>query len=292
MTLTRVLTAAVLIPAVVAVVLWGSTGLVAAATGLVTMLALLEFFALGGRLGMHGYRGWTCFCALVLLFHQWTASLVESWSLGDGGLVIRNSSGLRTPWVFELDAVVFLFVLGTVVLAVASRRALAETLPSMSVSAAGLLFVALPLSFMVRLHGVRLDGPKLLLFMLVLVWAGDTLAYFVGRTAGRLPMAPEISPKKTWEGAAANLFGSLLVAVVFARWLAIEPRHLLMMAGLANLAGQAGDLFESAYKRSAGAKDSGVLLPGHGGMLDRIDALILAAPVVWYYFDLVISRRG
>jgi phosphatidate cytidylyltransferase len=292
MTLTRALTAAVLIPAVVAVVLWGSTGLVAAATGLVTMLALLEFFALGGRIGMHGYRVWTCFCALVLLLHQWTASLAESWSLGDGGLVIPNPSGLRTPWVFELDAVVFLFVLGTVALAVASRRGLAEALPSISVSAAGLLLVALPLSFIVRLHGVRLDGPKLLLFMLVLVWAGDTLAYFVGRAAGRLPMAPQISPRKTWEGAAANLFGSLLVAVVFARWLAIEPRHLLMMAGLANLAGQAGDLFESAYKRSAGAKDSGVLLPGHGGMLDRIDALILAAPVVWYYFDLIVSRRG
>src|SRR5262249_53698215 len=292
MTLTRVLTAAVLIPAVVAVVLWGSTGLVAAAAGLVTVVALLDFFALVERVDMHGYRLWTCFCALVLLFHQWRGSLLESWSIGEGGLVIRNPSGVLGPWFLGLDAVVLLFVFGTVTLAVTSRRALSEALPSMSVSAAALLFVALPLSFVVRLHGVRFEGPKLLLFMLVSAWVGDTLAYFVGRTVGRLPMASEISPKKTWEGGAANLLGSLLVAVVFRPWLSIEPRHLLIMAVLGNLAGQAGDLFESAYKRSAGAKDSGTLLPGHGGMLDRIDALILSSPAGWYYFDLFISRRG
>ena len=152
--------------------------------------------------------------------------------------------------------------------------------------------MALPLSFVVRLHGAGAQGPKVLLFVLVLVWIGDTLAYFVGRAVGRLPMAPQISPKKTWEGAAANLLGSLLVAAVFARWMAVEPRHLLVMASLGNIAGQVGDLLESACKRSAGVKDSGGLLPGHGGVLDRIDALILAVPVVWYYFLLVIGPRG
>jgi phosphatidate cytidylyltransferase len=154
------------------------------------------------------------------------------------------------------------------------------------------LFVALPFSFVVRLHATDSDGRKLLLFVLVLVWVGDTLAYFVGRGVGRLPMAPKLSPKKTWEGAAANLLGALLVAVVFARWMTVQPGHLLMMAALGNVAGQMGDLLESAYKRSAGVKDSGMLLPGHGGILDRIDALILAAPVVWYYFELVVGRRG
>jgi phosphatidate cytidylyltransferase len=130
-----------------------------------------------------------------------------------------------------------------------------------------------------------------LLFTLVLVWVGDTAAYFVGRSIGRFRMAPTLSPKKTWEGAAANLIGSVLVAIIAQRWIIEVPvRHLIAMAALANIAGQAGDLLESSYKRSAGMKDSGTLLPGHGGMLDRIDALVLAAPVVWYYFNWLADR--
>jgi phosphatidate cytidylyltransferase len=104
-------------------------------------------------------------------------------------------------------------------------------------------------------------------------------------------MAPELSAAKTWEGATANLIGSLAVGAAFAGWLRFDPWHTMVMAGLASIAGQVGDLLESAYKRSAGVKDSGTLLPGHGGVLDRIDALILAAPVVWYYFDLVLAPR-
>jgi phosphatidate cytidylyltransferase len=160
------------------------------------------------------------------------------------------------------------------------------------VSAAGLLFVVLPLSAVVRLQGVPVIGPKLLLLTLVLVWAGDTLAYFIGRSFGRLLMAPQLSPKKTWEGSAANLLASLLVGFLFARWLPLDTWQVVVMAGLANIAGQAGDLLKSSYKRGAGVKDSGDLLPGHGGMLDRIDALILAAPVVWYYFQWVLASHA
>ncbi len=291
MTLTRVLTAVVLVPAVVAVVWWGSTGLVAALTGLATLLAVLEFFALGERAGLFGYRTWTGVCAMGLLIAQLVPPRDVLVSHGAGWQLVRHNA-LMAGTLFPLDLVLLVFVLGAAGLALASRRALAEVLPAVGISAAGLLFVALPLSFVVRLHAAKPEGPKLLLFALVLIWAGDTLAYFVGRSVGRLPMALKLSPKKTWEGAAANLLGALLVAVVFARWMTVEPRHLLAMAALGNVAGQVGDLLESAYKRSAGVKDSGMLLPGHGGVLDRIDALILAAPVVWYYFELVVSRRG
>jgi phosphatidate cytidylyltransferase len=103
-------------------------------------------------------------------------------------------------------------------------------------------------------------------------------------------MAPALSPKKTWEGAAANLCGSLLVAIFFARWMQVDTLSLLVIAGLANIAGQMGDLIESAYKRGAGVKDSSSLLPGHGGMLDRIDSLILAIPVVWIAFQWLALR--
>jgi phosphatidate cytidylyltransferase len=89
----------------------------------------------------------------------------------------------------------------------------------------------------------------------------------------------------------ASFVGSLAVALLFARWLSVPLPHLLAMAAVGNVAGQAGDLLESAYKRSAGVKDSGGLLPGHGGVLDRIDALILAIPVVWYYWVLIYSPR-
>jgi phosphatidate cytidylyltransferase len=143
----------------------------------------------------------------------------------------------------------------------------------------------------VRIHAVPLIGPKLLLFTLLLVWVGDTLAYFVGRSLGRMPMAPQLSPKKTWEGAAANLLGSAIVALVLFNWLDMDAFQAVFMACLANAAGQAGDLLKSAYKRGAGVKDSGTLLPGHGGILDRIDALILAAPVVWYYFRFLVASR-
>lgn len=291
MTLARVLTAAVLVPAIVAVVWWGSTGLVAAMTGLVTLLALLEFFTLGERAGLFGYRTWTGVCAMGLLIAQLALPREVLVSYGTGWQLLRHNA-LTTGTLFPLDLVLLVFVLGAAVLALASGRALAEVLPAVGISSAGLLFVALPLSFVVRLHAAESEGPKLLLFVLVLVWVGDTLAYFVGRGIGRLPMAPKLSPKKTWEGATANLLGALLVAVVFARWMTLQPGHLLVMAALGNVAGQVGDLLESAYKRSAGVKDSGMLLPGHGGVLDRIDALILAAPVVWYYFELVVSRRG
>jgi phosphatidate cytidylyltransferase len=195
----------------------------------------------------------------------------------------------RAPRV-TLELVLFAFLIGAAVVAVANRKSLVEVLPSVSISAAGLVVVVLPLSAVVRLRGVDVLGPRLLLFTLVLVWVGDTAAYFAGRGFGRIKMSPEVSPQKTWEGAVANVLGALLVGAVFGYWTGIPPAHMLAMAALGSIAGQLGDLFESALKRSAGVKDSGTILPGHGGMYDRIDALILAAPAVWYYFQWIVMK--
>lgn len=288
MTWMRIVTAAVMIPVVVAAVLWGSTALVTALAGLVTLLALHEFFALGERIGLHGYRIWTSVCALAVLFQQWTATKAQSWTLAGNFRLTRS----MTASDLELGLVLFVFVLGAAAIVFFSQRPLVEALGDLSLSSAGLLFVVLPFSALVRLDGVSVIGPRLVLFTLTLVWVGDTVAYIIGKWCGRARMAPHLSPHKTWEGAAANLLGSLLVGVLFARWLHFDASHMLVVAGLANVGGQTGDLVESAYKRSAGVKDSGTLLPGHGGMLDRIDALILVAPVVWYYFELVLASRG
>ena len=281
----RVLTAAVLIPVVVAAIWWGPTWLVAGLAGIIAVLALLEFFAMAERIGFHAYRLWTCLAALGIFAQQWHAARLASNSrLGD--LLDRA----RSPQV-SLELVLFGFVLGAAGIALGSRRPLAEVFSSVSVSAAGLVVIVIPFSAVVRLNGVYMLGPQLLLFTVVLVWVGDTAAYFVGRAFGRMKMSPQVSPNKTWEGAGANLLGALLVGVLFGYWMKIEPVHMLAMAILGSIAGQVGDVFKSTFKRSAGVKDSGTILPGHGGILDRIDALILAAPAVWYYFEWFVMRR-
>jgi phosphatidate cytidylyltransferase len=281
MTWKRVLTALVLIPIVVGIVLFTSTTFVAAATAVISTLALWEYFDLGDAIGHRAYRLWTTLCSLLLLFLQWGVSADQ----GNRSFRFAHSSFTDADTLIQL-AFVF-FVLGLTLLILSARRPLVESLPAAGISSSALLLVAFPLSFAVRLHGVRNDGPKLLLLALVITWAADSTAYFVGRAIGKHPLAPHISPKKTWEGSIGGMLGSLLVAYVFSFWIHIPLPHLLAMGILGNLAGQMGDLLESAYKRSAGVKDSGDLLPGHGGILDRIDALILCIPVIWYYLVLV-----
>jgi phosphatidate cytidylyltransferase len=294
MTWKRVATAAVLIPCVVGLVLWGSTRLVAMATALVTLLALFEYFALGDAIGHRAYRFWTATCAILIIYLQWLTTAINWTKMG--GFVYAEWE-LRvgvylTRLMPRAEDAILLFVLGVAIITLFTKRPLVETLPAAGISSSGLILVAFPLSYAVRLHGSGSQGPGALLFTLVIIWVGDTVAYFVGRAIGKHALAPHLSPKKTWEGTVASFAGSLLVAVAFARWLTVPLPHLLGMAAVGNVAGQVGDLLESAYKRSAGIKDSGSLLPGHGGVLDRIDALILAIPVVWYYWILVYSPKN
>jgi len=127
--------------------------------------------------------------------------------------------------------------------------------------------------------------PQLLFFMLVLIWAADTFAYFGGRRWGKHKLAPTISPNKTWEGLACGVIASLIIGML-GEWFWITPKEIniwfLLAIAITILVSAAGDLFESLLKREQGLKDSGKLLPGHGGVLDRIDSLIAAAPVFTY----------
>jgi phosphatidate cytidylyltransferase len=290
MTWKRIATAVVLIPVVVALVLWTPTAVVALVLALVILLALFEYFAMGDAMGHRAYRFWTATCALIIVYLQWLTTAVR-W--GEFGGIVYPA---RLMWFLHryfprAEDGIFLFVLGVACITLATRRPMVEALPSAGISASGLLLVVFPLSYAIRLHALGAEGPQLLLFVLVVIWVSDSAAYFVGRAIGKHPFAAQLSPKKTWEGSLGGFLGSLLVALLFTRWLSAPLPILFGAAALGNIAGQAGDLVESAWKRSAGVKDSGALLPGHGGILDRIDALILAIPVVWYYFVLIYPPR-
>jgi phosphatidate cytidylyltransferase len=284
--LARILTACVLIPAVVALVWWGPPLLLSAVAAIVALLALVEFFNLGERVGLRPFRKWTMVCAVALFYAQYSQALIETHPFGRGVSIVR----VHAIGAISAEVVLLIFVFGAAGIVLAMRRPLHEALPAVSISSAGLLLIAFPFSYLVRLDEISQVGRALILFTLVLIWAGDTLAYFTGKSIGRVPMAPALSPKKTWEGAVANFIGSLLVAIGFSYWLRIDIWNLIVIAGFANIAGQMGDLLESAYKRCANVKDSGGLLPGHGGMLDRIDSLILASPVVWAAYQWLAMR--
>ena len=282
MTWKRVATALVLIPVIVGLVLFTPTWVVAIATAAITMLALWEYFALGESIGHRAYRVWTIVCAGLLLFVQ----LLNTYDFY-GSREIHFLFRWLVREKPSLAWILLLFVLGVAAATLWTKRALVEALPAAGISSSALLLVAFPLSFAVELHGLPRVGPKLLLFALVITWMAGTAAYFVGRAVGKHALAPHLSPNKTWEGSIGSMMGSLLVAWAFSYWIRMPVLHLLAMAAIGNVAGQMGDLLESAYKRSAGVKDSGGLLPGHGGVLDRIDALILCIPVVWYYIVIV-----
>jgi phosphatidate cytidylyltransferase len=279
--LLRIATAAVLIPIVVAIVWWAPPVLLTALAALIAILALVEFFDLGDRIGLRAFKKWSYFCTALIFYAQYSAGFLIKHSFSEGISIVRNAAG----GVLSIEAALLIFIFGCVSIGLSTRRPLHEVLPAIASSAAGILFIVLPFSYIVRLNEIEQVGRQLVLFTLVLIWAGDMLAYFVGKGLGRLPMAPALSPKKTWEGAVGNLIASMLVGVLFARWMQMDVTVPLVIAGVANIAGQAGDLIESAYKRGAAVKDSGALLPGHGGMLDRIDSLILAAPVVWTLYQ-------
>jgi len=200
--------------------------------------------------------------------------------------------GFQTSVVFGfLCGLVILFrpeytLLGVVLLSIATLtrsltlQNLRDILPLVACALFGAFYAFAPWRFAIALRAVSVH---LLFFALALNWAGDSAAFYVGRKFGRHKLAPVISPKKSWEGACASVAASLLFGFLYLGYL--MPRlpgwQIAVMAVCGNIAGQLGDLVESAIKRGAGVKDSGHLLPGHGGMLDRVDSSLFALPVVY-----------
>lgn len=152
----------------------------------------------------------------------------------------------------------------------------------------GVGYVALPLSLMCYIPAVGgVWQPWTMIAFVFIIWANDVCAYLIGMTLGRHPLCERISPKKTWEGFLGGLAGAVGTGLAAARFLDADPWHWAGLALVAAVAGVLGDLVESMFKRSAGVKDSGGAIPGHGGVLDRFDALLLAAPFVFVYMVLV-----
>jgi phosphatidate cytidylyltransferase len=290
--LKRIATAVVLIPVVLLLILRAPVPVVAVVAAAVALIAAQEFLKLTESYGVQPLRLST-YIFVGLLF-----------------LLLAASSAIEAP---QLSALKFLFGLAFasaispfLFLTIAMRRAhLSAAYPAAAASAFAFVYVALPMAMVAQLRQ-QFAGAFWLFYLLLVVWSGDIFAYFVGRSLGRHLMAPRISPKKTWEGALASLAASLVVGSLLAghalqissfllRLGLIERRDgmfglekpeawpIILLTVAVNVAAQLGDLVESLIKRGAGAKDSGTILPGHGGILDRIDALLFAAPLLWMW---------
>jgi phosphatidate cytidylyltransferase len=259
----RVLTAAILIPLVLLLLLKGKFLLVVVAAAGVAGLAAWEYLAIADAHGARTPRILTMACLAVLFAATFQAPSLLLPALGAGSLLLLIVCGFRSP--------------------------LERVLPDTAYSTFGLLYCGLTLTT-IPLLWVQAGGPSRVILLFCVVWAGDVAALYVGRTYGRTKLAPSMSPNKSWEGSAASLAGSLLTAAgLLALAHATGALHFdgslvywLGLAAILNVFAQVGDLVESAIKRGARVKDSGTLLPGHGGILDRIDALLLAAPALWY----------
>jgi phosphatidate cytidylyltransferase len=269
----RILTALVLIVFVGLLVFLGKLWMIALFAAIVAGLAAFEFRSMAAA-ARAGFPLWWMIAAIALFFITTfldPSDMASALSLS--AIVLFGWSALRSP----LDCV------------------LGET----SAGLLMLVYIAFPLTLLPLIWTAE-DGTALLLFLFLCVWSGDIAALYVGKRFGKRKLAPRLSPNKTWEGAIASVVGSVIFGVglvLLGDWFSLHDSsfmrlhttapwwEFLVLAVVLNVAAQFGDLLESAIKRGVGVKDSGTILPGHGGVLDRIDALLLAAPVLWFVME-------
>lgn len=266
----RAISAAVLVPVLLVVIAIGGLAL-AAAVAIITVLAAVEVFRLFKSAGYLTFAALGIVLALTVVLDAAFPRVLE----GSGLLLVA---------------------IGVVLIAVAAFTRIdpRDALQAWMATVFGALYVSL-LSFVIRLgqtapdvtDGARLDflGSERgwILLLILAVWSYDTGAFLVGKNLGRTKFLTHISPSKTLEGLVGGVVTTTIVVAVVLWGLGQNPLHAVILGPLAALAAQAGDLAESVIKRAAGAKDSGTLIPGHGGMLDRVDSFIFAAPVVTLY---------
>ncbi len=222
---------------------------------------------------------------MSLLCYREFSGLVANHGIGKPDLLGLLAGGAILLWpTYALISVALALLL---MFAFSLRQNdLRSILPNVACSLLAAFYTFAPWHYAVELRKLSVH----LLFMaLALNWAGDSVAYYVGSILGRHRLAPNVSPKKSWEGAIASVVGSVIVSLLYLAYVipGINLWKVALIAALSNVAGQFGDLAESAIKRGAGVKDSGTLLPGHGGMLDRVDSSLFAVPVAFFLITLL-----
>lgn len=290
--LKRVLTAVVLIPIVLILVLRAPVAVLVFVAAVVALLAIRELLKLSESYGIKPLEAPT---------YVYVAVFFLLIAIGPAATPLLSTSGFAFFGLSAATLAPFIFLAITM-----RRNELSSPFPAVTVSTFAFAYIAVPMASLAQLRE-QWQGSFFLLYLLLVVWAGDIFAYFIGKSLGSHRMSPRVSPNKTWEGAVASVIASVAVGMLMFHYsvsistallhahlidlrdgVFTEPRSLMPIAILSvvlNVAAQFGDLVESLIKRGAGAKDSGAILPGHGGMFDRIDALLFAAPVLWIYLS-------
>ncbi|MDQ3908176.1 MAG: phosphatidate cytidylyltransferase [Acidobacteriota bacterium] len=264
----RILTALVALPIIIASIWFEQLRLVFVLVAAAAMMAgLYEFWILSARRDMKAMRELGTFFAVVILILFY----------------FRAASNAPALLLIALAA----FVIATLAAAMLRGAPFERMIGSAGATVAGVLYVVFLGGHIIALrNGFQPTLARhLLFFFLLVVMGSDTAAYYTGRAFGKHKLAPKVSPGKTWEGAFGGVAASLAAAVLAHYWFfpELSLRAALPLAAVMNVLGVLGDLTESALKRGAGAKDAASILPGHGGLLDRLDSLLFNAPLLYYF---------
>ena len=265
MRFSREITAAICAPFVIWLIGWSHEYVFNAMIALIAVLAMLEFINLGK---MKGYHIPLVLCVVVMLIIM-------------GGFVLKDLSvelGMFAALLLIPASYVF------------TKEPVEESLPSSAVAVLATTYVGLLSGSLIRLRHDFPEGWKLVFFLLLVVWLGDSGAYYVGKKFGKHKLSPIISPKKTVEGLFGGMAVSIITAIVihFTFFPKFPLLHAVIAGVILSFAGVVGDLAESMWKRSAAVKDSGTLIPGHGGFFDRFDSILFTAPILYCYWTMMV----
>lgn len=275
----RIITMLVGIPIIIMVVHLGTIPILVLLMAVV-VLALMEFFRMLDAC-KYRYQKYPGFLTVVFLLI---------------GFYLQVNTGIHFP-----AAIITVFIMVFLSVTVLSGN-LSDMISSVSITLFGVMYIGWLSGHLVLLRGIDFHGESLVYLLFFVTWFSDIFAYLVGKKFGRHKMAQRISPGKSWEGAVAGLAAAVVIAVAWrevsgweflSRWNLslrfLKPFHCVLMGLLLGIGGQVGDLAESMLKRNAGVKDSGSILPGHGGMLDRCDSLLFNIPLLYYFVKFIMK---
>ena len=275
---TRIKTAAVLIPAIILILVYASNTIVGV---LILLLALIGSMELSDMLEQAKglplpANEMARSASLIPLFY-----LPASTVFMGIGAIFGGNSGLNMMMVLSIISILIYELIEL-------PKSHISELSSLGIPLFGIVWIGWGFNYLTLIHNLN-DGVLLLFFLLLTIWSSDSFAYFGGKRFGSTLLAPKISPKKTVEGSVCGVLASMLVGIIFSFFLPFFWITGIFLAAIVAILGQLGDLVESKIKRLCGVKDSGSLFPGHGGVLDRVDGLLVTAPVFFYLMQIILG---